>query len=85
MIEVDLQDGLYEEIHLEIHGSMWRQRLDYWKIPFRCFSCRQVGHLAKDCKNSEQRSLQHKNKDKGIARNMKSNDFQPNDGAQESN
>ena len=23
LIEVDLQDGRYEEIHLELHGSMW--------------------------------------------------------------
>ena len=23
LIEVDLRDGLYEEIHMDIHGSMW--------------------------------------------------------------
>ena len=34
LIEVDLRDGLYEEIHLELHGIQWRQKLDYWKIPF---------------------------------------------------
>ena len=83
LIEVDLRDGLYEEIHLELHGSKWWQRLDYWKIPFICFSCRQVRHLAKECKNSEQKAIQHKNKDKGIARDMKSNDSQPSDRTQE--
>ena len=23
--------------------------MDYWKIPFRCFNCREVGHVLKDC------------------------------------
>ena len=23
LIEVDLHDGLYEEIHMDLHGSMW--------------------------------------------------------------
>ena len=83
MIKVELRDGMYEEIQLELHGSKWRQRLDYWKIPFRCFSCRQVKHLANECKNSEQRAIQHKNKDKGISRDKKSNDSQPSDRTQE--
>ena len=26
LIEVDLHDGLFEEIQLDIHGSLWRQR-----------------------------------------------------------
>ena len=29
LIEFDLREGLYEEIHMELHGSMWRQRLYY--------------------------------------------------------
>ena len=29
LIEVDLRDGLYEEIYLELHRNRWRQRLDY--------------------------------------------------------
>ena len=28
LIEVDLRDGLFEEIQLEIHGSLWRHMLD---------------------------------------------------------
>ena len=49
LIEVDLHDGLYEGIHLELHGSLWRQRLDYWKIPFRCLRCKNAGHLVACC------------------------------------
>ena len=45
LVEMDLRDGLFEELVIKMHGSIWRQRLDYWKIPFRCFSCREVGHL----------------------------------------
>ena len=52
LIKVDLQDGLYEEILLELHGSSWKQRLDYWKISFRCFSCRQVDHVVIYCLNN---------------------------------
>ena len=40
LVELDLRDGLYEEIKLEMHGSIWNQKLDYWKIPFRCFACK---------------------------------------------
>jgi hypothetical protein len=48
-VELDVRDGLYEGITLDLFGSVWTQRLDYWKLPFRCFTCRQVGHLAQDC------------------------------------
>ena len=49
LIEVDLCDGLFEEILLELHRSLWWKRLDYLKIPFHCFSCRKGGHIARDC------------------------------------
>ena len=29
LIEVDLCDGMFEEIHLELHRSWWQHRLDY--------------------------------------------------------
>lgn len=29
LVELDLKDGLYEEIVINMHGSQWRQRLDY--------------------------------------------------------
>ena len=69
LIEVDLRDGLYEEIHLEMHERLWWQKLDYWKIPFHYFTCRQVGHLAKDCTITKQRTHHPSNKGKGITQN----------------
>lgn len=49
LVELDVRDGLYEEIKVEMHGSIWNQRLNDWKIPFHCFAWRQVGHLQRDC------------------------------------
>ena len=48
MVEMDLRDGLYEEIVIKMHGSQWKQRLNDWKISFHCYGCREVGHLHKD-------------------------------------
>ena len=29
LVELDLRDGLYEEMKLEMHGSIWNHKLDY--------------------------------------------------------
>ena len=34
LVELDIRNGLYEEIMLDIKGSIWSQKLDYWKIFF---------------------------------------------------
>ena len=81
LIEVDLCDGLYEEIHMEMHESLWQHKLNYWKILFRCFSCRKFGHLAKDCIITEQRTNQPSNKGKGISQNKRRCETQSKDGA----
>ena len=49
LVEMDLRNGFHEELKIVMHGSTWRQKLDYWKIPFKCFNCREVGHMQKDC------------------------------------
>ena len=49
LVEMDLRNRLYEELKIVMHGSTWRQKLDYWKIPFRCFNCKEVDHILKDC------------------------------------
>ena len=51
LIKVDLHAGSFEEILLELHETSWRKRLDYWKIPFLYFSCRKVGHIAREIPN----------------------------------
>ena len=48
LVELDLRNGLFEELKIFMHGSFWWQRLDYWKLPFRCFNCREVGHMHKE-------------------------------------
>ena len=37
LIELDMREGLYEEIVIKMHGSIWTQPIDYWKFPFRYF------------------------------------------------
>ena len=49
LIELDLRDGLFEEIIIKLHNSSCTQWLDYQKVPFQCFRCRQVRHMQKDC------------------------------------
>ena len=56
LVELDLKDGLYEEILINMHGSQWKQHLDYWKIHFQCYGCREVGHLLRNCLNNIIRS-----------------------------
>ena len=49
LVEMDIREGLFEELLIVMHGSVWSQCLDYWKLPFRCYNCRKVGHLQKHC------------------------------------
>ena len=48
LIEMDIRNELYEEIMLDIKGSIWNRKLDYWKILFKYFGCRQGGHNIHD-------------------------------------
>ena len=56
LVELDLKEGLYEEILINMHGSQWKQHLDYWKIPFQCYVYREVGHLLRNLPNNKIRS-----------------------------
>jgi hypothetical protein len=49
LVELDLHAGLMDSIELEWRGQVSVQRLDYLGLSFRCSSCRQTGHLRKDC------------------------------------
>ena len=48
LVELDLRNGLFEELKIVMHGSSWWQLLDYWKLHFRCLNCREVGHMQKE-------------------------------------
>lgn len=48
-IEVDLQNGLHDEIDLVWRNFTLTQQIDYWRIPFHCFGCHAVGHLQAQC------------------------------------
>ena len=60
LVELDMREGLNEELVIVLHSRIWSQRMDYSKLPFRCYNCRRVGHLQEDY-------LVHKN----IPRNKK--------------
>ena len=49
MIEIDVSQGLMEEIKIEWMGRTTFRKLDYWNFPFRCMKCRKIGHLKASC------------------------------------
>ena len=78
LMEMDLRNILYEELKIVMHGSTWRQKLDYWKIPFRCFNCREVGHMQKECPKVATKPIHKKiwiRKDKQGTQVIESNEF----------
>ena len=48
LVEMDLRNGIFEELVIKMHNSQWRQQMDYWKVMFRCFGCLEVGHQQRD-------------------------------------
>jgi hypothetical protein len=44
MVEIDIHDGLLECLDIDWRGKIYRQRLDYLGIPFRCAICKKTGH-----------------------------------------
>lgn len=49
MVEMDMRPGLPAEVEVVWGSRVWRQRLDFYKIPFRCFACRKIGHVQANC------------------------------------
>ena len=41
---------------MRMHESQWCQHLDYWKVAFRCFGCREVGHMQRECPKARKES-----------------------------
>jgi hypothetical protein len=49
-VEVELKEGLLDEIELKCDDFRWVQHIDYWRVPFRCFGFHEVGHLQVQCR-----------------------------------
>ena len=60
-VEMDFSKGFPAEIHLTSKSYVWIQKLDYESVLFRCRSCFETGHLAKDCPKESQNSNPRKN------------------------
>ena len=50
LVNLNIREGLGEEIDLSWGEYNYIKKLDYENIPFRCRSCHQYGHLIKRCK-----------------------------------
>jgi hypothetical protein len=44
-IELDVHEGLIGILDLVYGDHIWHQKTDYWKIPFQCYDCHEIGHV----------------------------------------
>lgn len=44
MVDMDLSNGLPDDLEVLWDGGSFTQNIDYWKIYFRCHYCRMTGH-----------------------------------------
>ena len=49
LVNINVREGLYEEIHLSWGYTFSKQLLDYENTPFHSRKCHTYGHLAVDC------------------------------------
>jgi len=50
LVNINVREGLGEEVDLVFGPFHHTQKLDYENIPFRCRRCHEYGHLVEDCK-----------------------------------
>ena len=50
LVNLNIREGLGEEVDLSWGSYAYNQRLHYENIPFRCRRCHQYGNLIKSCK-----------------------------------
>ena len=60
-VEVDLEEGLPEEIKLTVAGWTHVQELDYEQLPFKCRHCHGHGDFAKHCKKKAEEQIDKQN------------------------
>ena len=49
LVQIDVSQGLLEELEIQWRGLSTVQKLDYWKVLFRCLICRRIRHLKDSC------------------------------------
>jgi hypothetical protein len=57
---MDLNEGLLVELKIVNQDYSWTQALDYENVSFRCRSCYNIGHLAKEYPKTSQPYRHHK-------------------------
>jgi len=50
LVNINVREGLGEEVDIVLGPFHHTQKLDYENIPFRCRRCHVYGHLVEDCK-----------------------------------
>jgi len=50
LVNINVREGLGEEVDIVFGPFQHTQKLDYENIPFRCRRCHDYGHLVEDCK-----------------------------------
>jgi hypothetical protein len=51
MVEIEMDSGLPAEVEVVWGHRSWKQILDFFIIPFRCFACKEIGHIHAKCPN----------------------------------
>ena len=49
LVQIDVSQGLLEELEIQWRGISIVQKLDYWKVLFRCLISRRIRHLKDSC------------------------------------
>jgi len=44
-VEVNVREGLVGSVEIVYGENFWIQKVDYWKLPFRCFECHDIRHV----------------------------------------
>lgn len=52
-VEVDIEKGITEAIHLNLDSWKHYQILDYEQLPFRCNACHEYMHFSKNYKSAQ--------------------------------
>ena len=52
LVEVDVSEGIKVELEVVMEGNAFSQRVDYWRLPFRCPNCKETRHAKSNCFNS---------------------------------